>query len=430
MKRILALLLALCSLLLASCSQGLEATTEEQETKEIAETKKEESEEKEEEFIPTATLTDKLSWEKINAFPKANENMTPEEARELCVSFFRFCQSFAWTPDQNFSFQRNAKGAITDLKKGTVYGGLPYGGVSTGTIYRLMEVYNTETGVVKMKEACPGGETLYFANQCSLGAYQAWGRVINSPVYTWTQVMVEKRGFIPVGPYTYDKSISAYSENYQTTQICQENGEQVMYRSYAAMQPADGLVYYTTAGHVIMCSGKPNVVYNADGTINGEKSTFTKIDQGQAFRETTQSDGSKITVQGGIDRTQTFANAYKSGYLPFTFKEFLGTDPIETATASINLEGDTITPEVLRTAVISSNYSIADVYVTVFNAAGEEVWQKPIRVTGVYEREKEIGSAIMGSALKPYLDGTHKVKVDVQLYSGDRIALYEGTLVK
>ena len=163
MKRIIALLLALCSLLLASCSQGL-STTEEAETTEIAETKKEEAEKKEEEFIPTATLTDKLSWDKINAFPKANENMTPEEARELCVSFFRFCQSFAWTPDQDFSFQRNAKGSITDLKKGTVYGGLPYGGVSTGTIYRLMEVYNTETGVVKMKEACPGGETLYFAS--------------------------------------------------------------------------------------------------------------------------------------------------------------------------------------------------------------------------------------------------------------------------
>ncbi len=437
MKKIAALLLALSSLLLSACSAGLmsEGSYEEKATlTATAEQTQEEggpfSEVSLSDYVPKNTVTDKLSWDKLGAFPKANETMTPDEARELCVSFFRFCQTFAWVPDASLTFERNAKGSKTTLTKGTVYGGLPYGGVSSGTVYRLMEAYNPETGVVNMKKATPKGETLYFANQCSMGAWQGWGRVINSAQYEWTAGMTQKNGFLPVGPYTYDDSISSFSRK-TTEAICEENGREVMYQSYADLRPADGLVNSeASGGHVIMCSGEVEVVYNADGTINGEKSSFPVLDQGQAFKERKQSDGSKYIVQGGIDRTVTFQGAFESGYIPFTFAEFLGTDPVEKAKAEINLEGDSVTRADLKKAAIQTNYSIADVYLDILNESGTTVDQKPIRVTSVVHKRIELAPSVMGSFLTPYENGQYQIRIRVQLYTGDRLTVYEGKLVK
>ena len=430
MKKITALLLALTALFLASCSAGLSEnkTAGAENTRETVSKEKETGKTEVEEFIPTATVTDKLSWEKINSFAKANEAMTPNEAREVCVSFFRFCQTFAWVPDSTLTFERNSKGSKTTLTKGTVYGGLPYGGVSSGTVYRLMEFYNPETGVVNMKKATPGGETLYFANQCSMGAYQGWGRVINSAKYSWTEYMTQKNGFLCVGPYTYDSTISSFSKK-STVSICEDNGQDVMFRSYAAMLPADGLVEYAPSGHVIMCSGNVKVVYNPDGTINGEESSFTVIDQGQAYKQKTQSDGSKYMVQGGVDRTITFAGAFKSGYIPFTFAEFLGTDPIETAKVELNVSGDSVTQADLKKGIVKANYSIADVYINILDESGSTVYQKPIRVKTVAEKSIELASATMGSMIKTYADGKHRVQIEVQLYSGDRILALDAALV-
>ncbi len=439
MKKTIALLLALATLFLAACSSGIaqetventtaEATLENEEEK-VSEEKKEDesvSDKMMSDYQPTNQVTDKLSWEKIDAFAKANENMTPAQARELCVSFFRFCQTFAWVPDATLTFERNSKGAKTTLTKGTVYGGLPYGGVSSGTVYRLMEFYNPETGVVNMKKATPGGETLYFANQCSMGAFQGWGRAINSAQYNWTEYMTQKNGFINVGPYTYDKNLSSFAKK-TTKSICEDNGKDVMYQSYAAMQPADGLVEFGTSGHVIMCSGV-NVVYSG-GAIDEEKSSFTVIDQGQKYKEMEQSDGSKIMVQGGVDRTVTFKGAFESGYLPFTFAEFLGTDPIETATAEINVEGESVNQAILKKAVVTSNYSIADLYINILNQSGNVVYRKPVRVTTVNVKKIELASSVMGSMLKGYEDGTYRIQIEARLYTGDKITVLEASLTK
>ncbi len=441
MKQLIALLLAFLTIFLSACSAGLtiQRTTEEEGTKESLTQGETEAETDQaasdrpylEQFIssyePKRVAVEKLSWEKLDSFPKANETMTPDEARELTVSFFRFCQTFAWIPDSSLVYERKTNGDKTSLTKGTVYGGLPYGHISSGTVYRLMDFYNPETGVVNLKKATPEGETLYFANQCSMGAYQGWGRVINSAQYTWTQYMVPRKGFLPVGPYTYDKNLQDFTKKL-TTEICKENGEQTMFRSYAAMQPADGVVRYSSSGHVMMCSGNVKVVYNADGTINGEESSFTILDQAEKHKAKQQADGSEILVQGGVDAVYTFQKAFQSGYLPFTFAEYLGADPIETAAASVNLEGESVTTADLKKAKITANYSIADVYLNILNGEGTVVYQKPIRVANVNHREMELATPLIGNPFKAYENGLYQVQLQVQLYTGDRITLYQGTL--
>lgn len=60
---------------------------------------------------------------------------------------------------------------------------------------------------------------------------------------------------------------------------------QAMYQTYAMLQRGDGMVRYRNgAGHAIMVGGV-TVVYNADGTINGDQSTLLILEQGSANEE-------------------------------------------------------------------------------------------------------------------------------------------------
>lgn len=354
--------------------------------------------------------------------------MTLAERRKLCVDFFRFSQTFAWTPDEDHDFTYTLSGKTTKktVEQGTVYGGLPYMR-GTGNVYRLMEFYDPATGVVDMENAA--ANQLYFGNQCSIGASWGWARVVNSADYQWTAGMVAANGFIPVGEYTYDPSVRRLSsDSINSVDICNQNGEQVMFRSYAALQIADGLIYYTTAGHVIMCSSDPVVVTNPDGTINGEESYITIIDQDTGWTEMKQTDGSPFQVQGSVDRKITFAKLFKGTYLPFTFPELLGTDPIEEVTCSVNIEGDTVKRNELSKVSVTSNYYISDVHLYLFNEAGEEVAHKVSRVSSAGRTTVSLGSSIGVSGLKKFADGKHRIKITCQLGYGTCPVVWEGVL--
>lgn len=429
MKKAIALLLALLLLAptLAACSslpeEALSTTGKADKTEENVKT-----DSKTEEKAEYPPVCDKLSLEKISAFPLATNDMTLEERRKLCVDFFRFSQSFAWTPDEDHDFSYTLSGKTTKktVEQGTVYGGLPYMR-GTGNVYRIMEFYDPETGVVDMENAA--ANQLYFGNQCSIGASWGWARVVNSANYEWTSGMVASRGFIPVGEYTYDHSITNFSgKKIISTDVCLQNGEQVMFRSYAKLLPADGLVYYTTAGHVIMCSSVPVVVKNADGTINGEKSYITVIDQDTGWVEKKQSDGSPFMVQGSVDDKITFAKLFKGSYVPFTFPELLGTDPVEEVACSTSIKGDTVSRNDLPKVKVTSNYYISDVHLYVYDEAGNEVTHKASRVSSAGRTEHTLGAAIGVSSLKKFADGKHRVKITCQLGYGTCPTVWEGTL--
>lgn len=139
---------------------------------------------------------------------------------------------------------------------GTVYGGISYAIGGLGNLYRWMEIYDEETGAMTVPENPPREFHKIFCNQCSFGAFSAWSRVSNSLHYRLTNDMIEQKGCIPIGEYTYSESITDFAD-YTTTKICEENGEQVMFRSYAELLEADGIVNFTTGGHVRMISGTP-----------------------------------------------------------------------------------------------------------------------------------------------------------------------------
>lgn len=53
-------------------------------------------------------MAEQLTWERLNAQPIKTENMTSDEARALCVDFFRFAKTALWTPDEELAFTETA----------------------------------------------------------------------------------------------------------------------------------------------------------------------------------------------------------------------------------------------------------------------------------------------------------------------------------
>ena len=165
-------------------------------------------------YKSTGTYTnlgnDKLSWEGLNALPMKQANMAPEDARTVVVSFWRYCKTALWMPDDRYEVYMDKDGdGKQELQRwmdpGGVYAGLPYVSTATGNIYRLMDFMDEDTGVVNVQEA--GRDPLIFGGMCSSGCYWAWARVLNSADYRWCNDSVYSRGYLPVGPYTYDLSI-------------------------------------------------------------------------------------------------------------------------------------------------------------------------------------------------------------------------------
>ncbi len=414
--------LLLCTVLLLPLLTSCTATLTPTEVKTTAEKKTEESKK---ESYDYPEVYDKLSLKKINSFPTASSNMSEDELRQLCVDFFDFCQSFAWTPSEDYTYTvRNKKSDVT-LKRGTVYGGLPYVTGARGNIYRLMEFYDEETGVVDIKKA--GADPLKFGNQCSFGAFWAWARVINSATFNGTSQMVSKNGFIPVGTYSYDLSLEEFGTP-NTQEICAKNGEQVMYSSYAALKPADGLVYSLNAGHVIMCSSNPVVVKNTDGSIDGEKSYFTYIHQSTAWTASKQSDGSAFRAQTIPHSKKTFAETFKENYLPFTFAELTGEDPVECSETSFSHTKDTMTVAELQKAVIQSNYAISHATFTITNENNSVVLTKTVLCDKVDQKSFTFASGYLPADLKNHAKKNRAITVTCRISTGEELTVYEGIL--
>ena len=398
-----------------------------------------------------AKIPDYLNWDTVNSFPVVNESMTIAEARELCVSFFRYAKTALWICDNDMEFIKNSSGSQDEMVEGSVYGGLPYVGLGSGNIYRLMDYMDPDTGVVNIKNAVNEEEKYdgwkTFGNQCSIGAYWGWGRAINSAKYTWTQGCVVKNKMPRVGPYTYDDDLTRLGgktnkvANPTTTQILADNGRQTMFQSYALVQPGDGLVYYTTAGHVVMISSEPVVVYNEDGTIDGNASYVHYIDQGQTWYEDGMSEaGTAYAYKGGVDTKHSFENLFKGNYMPFTYLEWLGEDPFESSVTTFSLTADTITTTELFSSEVTANYGISDVYAIVYDEDGNEIYKHAVRCTQANQRTVKIVRTIKEGAKVPSVEtwGTlgfapgkvNTVKIVVQLSTGERPTIYTGTLVQ
>lgn len=380
-------------------------------------------------------INDPLSWEAINKFPVVHDGMTIEEGRKLVVDFFRYVKTAVWMPSDNYEYKIKTANPDSEQIVGYVkYGGLPYISLGSGNIYRLMDYMDPETGVVDIKTA--GLKEKLFGNQCSFGSYIGAGRVINSAYYSWTKNMTPLNGFIPVGDYSIKNDVKSFSEAvYNTITVLQENGQEKMNESYAGLKAGDVIVYYTTAGHVVMISEDAHVEYGADGKIDALKSYVMVIDQTPGHSSMTNAAGDTFAFENNVDAKWNFQKLFKGNYVPYTFAEWLGNDPIESSKTEISYTGETMSLNQLSGVTVTSNYGITDIYAGVYNSKGIEVYKLAVRAeeTSVKEMKfTKIGANvdIWGDEEKLIEGNEYTVKIYAQLSTGERPTLWEGMLAQ
>ena len=439
------LLVAVLAVSLVACSAG---DKDKDEPKETLPAKKDPVSLYKAEGFEKSTLKNQVSWEGINQFKSTKEiaelyKTDPQaaiaEARQVSIDFFNYAKTATWIPSETWEFTHHDDGTGPDIMNvGEVYGGLPYVGLASSAIYRLMDFIDEETGVVDIYKA--GGKNhefqKMFGNQCANGAYQGWSRFINTTDYSGTPRMTLAHEFIPVGPYYYPETTIGWSTEYNTKHVCAENGDQKIFESYALMHTADGFVNFTTAGHVMMLAQEPVIVRNADGTIDGNASYCIITDQHVQFENYSHPDGGDQCLAARyINKKNTFLSLFNSGYLPFTYLEWLGEDPIETPEYKFDHEGDSITLSQLYSKKITSNYHIYDIYACIYDAAGNEIVKIGTHNDGASEytlrfmREGSMQAVVWGDITSLKAGGNYTVKISMQSGTGERPDLWEGKLI-
>ena len=363
--------------------------------------------------------------------------MTSEELRQICVDYVKLSVSFQWLPSKGFEYRAASdQRAFVEFFQGKLHGGIPYINVASGNLYRIMEFYDTETGILDLEWLVENPD--YFGTACSGTTGWGWARVVNSAVCMWTANLNASQGLVPVGPYTYDLSTERFGEDLKEDckDIVKRNGSQVMYESYALSKKADCFV---NNGHVRMNGEDPVVVRNPDGTIDGKKSYIVQVEQGlytngEQHKRVT-SDGTEYVIQGndgkkgdGSDYFFTFEELFKSGYLPHTFKEFLGTDPIEPGEASIGITDESIAVETLRGALLTANYAISDVFFVLREPDGTLVSEHVVRMDRHYSKKVKLKDGLPMAPLWMNQGKGYTISLEVQLGNGERVTAYSGIL--
>ena len=298
---------------------------------------------------------------------------TPEDLRNTAVDAMRDLLTIQWAPAYNISYYNTAgRDKQFDYIAGTPYGGLLYTGAGSG-LFQFLEYYDTETGLLNY----PGTADELRKNigsGCADSLLWSWGTVANSfSSGYYPSVMVQMNGYLPVGNYTYDKTIKSYYL-IATKDIIEKNGEATILDAYTKVLPADALVS-SSADHAMMVIEPPVVVYNPDNTISKENSYVIIQDQRGGRTSTSfyevKDGNTTVYFNSGTALKMTFETLIKKNYIPVTIAEFTGEKPYEKA--NVTTQGKACTElKDLQNVMIESNYPMAFIRIVLVNKKGNE----------------------------------------------------------
>ena len=388
-------------------------------------------------------VADPKSWyEGLMAMPIANENMSEQELRQLCVDAMRYNMTFTWTPtlDINYSFTLLERTSEVSLPAGIAYSGLFYcNNNAKGNVWKALQYYDHETGAMDIEAM--GGQLLgTLSSACARGCEWGWSRVSNSHgLQTMSSYNQYNSNIALVGPYTYMPGKYAFGNGSGTKDIIADNGVNVMLESYAAMKMADG-VYSSSSYHVMMAAEDPVIVRDAGGNIDPNQSYVMILEQDAIGSKTKdqdieQSNGVTLRQLGGVDRKYTFQDLLNKGYVPFTIKELIGQEPVEAGDAWVGsptsrLESNSdLTLEEVMGKTLYANYAICTAEIVVKNPAGELLLQHRYDFQSTpLDFNISIRNFDFIDASTPYANGKNTVHIYVRLSNGELIEAFTNVL--
>lgn len=429
MRKILCLLLA-GLLLLSGCAMP-----------------QEEAQEKEYSEYAGIVADTKTWYEEFTGLPIANENMTAQELRTLCVDAFRLNLTMPWTPNREvkYTYTLLSKSYDVFLPTGIAYSGLCYAtgieGATYGNAWKMLPFWDPETGM--LDTASMGDKVLnIISSACSYGAMQGWNRVSNSHgIKEMDSYSMYISNIVPVGPYEYEPYTYSYNfkDRQASNKIIEANGEEIMYESYACTLPADG-VFSSSAYHVMMISQNPVVVRRADGTIDPEQSYVHVHEQKSTGTRTEnlnylQENGVTMRPLGTVDEKYTFQKLLEKGYIPFTLKEFIGEDPVEPGKAWLGTQnsaldnGKELTAGEVFGYTLHANYNVCSVQVEIKAPDGKVLASYTPHVG---TNPKVFYCPLIGSLdlekVEAYANGKNTIHIYARLSTGELVEAFHTVL--
>ena len=428
----------------------------------------------------------------LSKIPIATPDMTEDELRDIVVQLMNVQISFAYRAHMggyenvygyyiknlygSYGGSRNLKNLIIKYEHGKYYGGIPYMGNSPGSLYCWVPFYNAQTGVMDWSPiiasrrapwvdnntgiSYPDVGSAIFGNSCSSACFWAWSRVTNEINSFWTHGWLPSNGFVKVGDYDLAEGEIHGSS---TTALCAQNGEQRMYKAYALTKRADGLVQ---SGHAVMIIADPVVVYNDDGTINGDESYVLIAEQKASFLTASPEKGgvdlySPLNSRGVTYRIMgnyagntvnetlremkwSFKTLFGEGFLPFTVPELAGTGKVEVSEIEFEHTEPSISLKTLETLTVSSNYVISDISFeirdesgnTVFTACYGNITDVPYQMMtrsfsdALTKNDMYTSKTHVKDNLGKYTNGTYTIEILCRLGTGELKSAYVGTLTE
>lgn len=308
-------------------------------------------------------------------------SLSPEEQiladrRDIVEQYMRHNATVLWRAAEDIIY--NIDGKEYKIIAGRVYQGVPYT-YAGGTMEAFLEFAGepNEKGIytvsgIKPEAMSNGGETARIGNDCSSAVILAWSRIGANVTGIRTKQMTPKNGFIPVGDYEVDREIEEFVN---TKAIVLENGEDTIYKAYAQTQKGDCLVFRSGFGHALMVVSV-DVVYDADGNIDGDKSKVTILEQSRGHIQKNkhyedETLGETVYVIGGVDIKYSFSVLTKQGYIPVTCKELIDPAPVEEPAIT---DSETVfNKDTILTGEISSNWFIDAATLTITDSEGTVV---------------------------------------------------------
>lgn len=374
-------------------------------------------------------VADPKGWyDELMAMPIANENMTEDELRQLCVDAMRANLTFRWTPTMDINYTYTLVGRISQvsLPAGIAYSGLCYcNDNARGNVWKALDYYDVETGALDIA-AMNGSVLSVLSSGCARACQWGWDRVSNSHnLDTMDSFNQYYSNIVPVGPYTYQLGKYSFNVGNGTKDIIRDNGEDVILDSYAVMKKADG-VYSSSSYHVMMVAEDPVIVRDSDGNIDPKESYVLVLEQVTTGQNTIQENGVTLRGLGGVDNKYTFRQLLDWGYVPFTVKELIGQDPVEAGDAWVGglnerLEnGADITYDTLMGKMLFANYAICTMEMQIKNPDGEVLATHKYGLLSKPNTTKATVNALsFDETAIAYANGKNTVHVYVRLSTGE-----------
>ena len=300
--------------------------------------------------------------------------------RQAAVDHMRKQATIVWTPTKTFGYNHQFGDWHFELtyQGGLTYTGLPYAAWHTTieefqkTVKNSRNKYDAEA-VKATRENTKDNVTEYFdvmGVQCNSSIAHCFQQF--SPKYA-----VQSRSFMPgtvwfiaqtCGDYQYPEVDIKVAK---TEDIFKMNDINVMYNAMAQLQKGDFIMTKDearTVSHLRMVVDF-KVVMKGD-EVNPSKSYVTTIEQTDSF-DSTRKDGVRTTWW--VDKKYTFAQLATTYYIPLTIEEYK-TGVSEIPYIALNKEFDEkALSEGVLTGTISSNYSIYNCYIDLYDESGKLV---------------------------------------------------------